>query len=107
VALGGWPFVVDAVRASSVLALLPFWVAAVLVPVALLGWVSRTGPLFETVSAFLLVYSLVFCVVGRPDNAYWGAFLGILLVPGVAFGVGFLVSVTGGQARSRRPSLAR
>ncbi|MCW2750640.1 MAG: hypothetical protein JWR83_1750 [Aeromicrobium sp.] len=105
-AFGGWPFVVDAVRASSVLTVLPFWVAAVLVPVALLGWVSRAGRLFDTVSAFLVSYALLFCFVGRPDNAYWGTFLAVLLLPGIVFGVGFLLGELRGLARSRHPVLA-
>lgn len=90
VALGGWPFVVDAVRSSSLLTVLPFWVAAVLVPVGLLGWIARRGPLFDPVAAYLLCYSALFCVVGRSNNGYWGTFIGILILPGIVFGIGAL-----------------
>lgn len=90
VALGGWPFVVDAVRSSSILTVFPFWVAAVAVPLGLLGWISRKGHLFDAVAAFLLCYSILFCVVGRANNGYWGTFIGIMILPGVVFGVGAL-----------------
>jgi hypothetical protein len=90
VALGGWPFVVDAVRASSILTVFPFWVAAVAVPLGILGWVSRKGHLFDAVAAFLLCYSILFCIVGRANNGYWGTFIGIMILPGVVFGVGAL-----------------
>lgn len=90
VALGGWPFMVDAVRSSSIFTVFPFWVAAVLVPIGLLGWVSRKGHLFNAVSAYLLAYAALFCVVGRSNNGYWGTFIGILILPGVVFGLGAL-----------------
>ncbi len=94
VALGGWPFVVDAVRSSSILTVFPFWVAAVAVPVGLLGWIARKGHLFDAVAAFLLCYSILFCVIGRPNNGYWGTFIGILILPGVVFGVAALRQMT-------------
>lgn len=86
-ALGGWPFVVDAVRETSVLSLLPFWCSALVVPLGVLGWASRSGPLFDHVSLMLLAYAAGFCVVGRPDNAYWGTFMGPFVLPGVVMGV--------------------
>lgn len=94
-AVGGWPFVVDSVRETSVLSALPYWVAAVAVPLGMLGWFSRSGPLFETVSIVLASYAALFCVVGRPDNAYWGAFLGIFVIVGLGMGVGALRGVLG------------
>jgi hypothetical protein len=103
VAVGGWPFVVDAVRASSLLALVPFWVAAILVPIGLLGWVSRSGRLFDAVAAFLVSYAVLFCVVGRPNNGYWGSFVGVLLLPGIVFGLGFIV----GELRDLAASTSR
>jgi hypothetical protein len=99
---GGWPFVVDAVRASSALTAMPDWVAAVVVPVALLGWVTRQGGVFAPVSAVLLAFVGFFCVVGRPDNIYWGSLLVPLLLPGLVFGFGFIVY----GARSLRPQTA-
>ena len=106
VAVGGWPFIVDAVRASTVLALLPFWVAGILVPIGLLGWVARSGNLFDAIAAFLVTYSVLFCVVGRNNNGYWGSFVGILLLPGIAFGLEFLSTELRRSARRSRRILA-
>lgn len=96
-ALGGWPFVVDSVRESSALSLFPFWAAAALVPLGLLGWVSRSGPLFDVVSVVICSYAALFCVVGRPDNSYWGVFLGAFVIVGLAMGAGALWRVLGPQ----------
>lgn len=82
-ALGGWPFVVDALRANSMLSLAPYWFSAVVVPLGVLGWLSRSGRLFDHVSWLLLACTSVLCVVGRPDNTYWGMFLGPFVIPGV------------------------
>lgn len=86
-AMGGWPFAVDALWGSSPLTVLPHSVAAVAVPLALLGWLSRSGVLFDRISAVLVAYVVLFCVAGRPDNFYWGMLVGSLLLPGLAFAV--------------------
>lgn len=82
-ALGGWPFVVDALRESSILSLAPYWFSAVVVPLGVLGWWSRSGRLFDHVSWLLLTCSVGLCIVGRPDNTYWGMFLGPFVIPGI------------------------
>lgn len=115
-AFGGWPFVVDAFWGSSLLTVFPHVVAAIAVPVGLLGWLSRSGALFDRVSAILGAYVALFCVAGRPDNFYWGMLVAALLLPGVVFGVTFIWTtcwassrtyfhrLTHGGARMRLPS---
>jgi hypothetical protein len=98
-AMGGWPFVVDAFWGSSLLTVLPHAVAAVVVPLALLGWFSRSGALFDRVSAVLLAYVVLFCFAGREDNFYWGMLVGSLLLPGLAFGVGLCGTAVGDLRR--------
>lgn len=97
--LGGWPFVVDAFWGSTMLTVLPHAAAAVMVPLALLGWISRSGDLFDRVSLALVAYVALFCVAGRTDNFYWGMLVGSLLLPGIAFGVGLLASTLGHALR--------
>lgn len=83
--LGGWPQVIDTVQFSSILRPLPFEVAVVVVPLALLGWCVVRGDLPRHVLAISVVYMTVFMVAGRPDTAYWGRLYAALLLPGLAF----------------------
>jgi uncharacterized membrane protein len=82
---GGWPGAVDAVRFGSPLVLLPYAVSAVLVPLAVLGWASRRGPLAIGGGVVLAFGCLLIGVLARPDNVYWGLMFTPLLAPGIAF----------------------
>ena len=99
--LGGWSFVLACVRTGSLLSALPLAVAAVLVPLALFGWLFA-GALARPVVATcgLLVCALL--VVGRPDNTYWGLIFATLLLTGLAFaprGLAACVCAAGGRDR--------
>lgn len=79
---GGWPFSVETIRFSSLLRVGRPEIAAVVVSAALLGWalIRVDGPLLiGTIGCYLGV----FMIIGRPDNAYWGALLAPLVLPGV------------------------
>ncbi|MET0928686.1 MAG: hypothetical protein ABWX74_04170 [Aeromicrobium sp.] len=82
-AAGGWPFSTEAIRFSSLLRLGPGWLAALLVPCALLGW-SVVRPRAPLALATIVAYLAVFMLVGRSNNAYWGALVAPLLVLGLA-----------------------
>lgn len=82
---GGWPFFVDCVRHSSILTAMPIWVAAVVTPLAILGWLSRGDAFSRRVTMVLLAYAVAFSCVGRPENTYWGFEFVFLLLPGLAF----------------------
>jgi hypothetical protein len=84
-AFGGWPFVVSSVRFSTGLVLTPYWVAAVLVPFALAGWLFARGPVAMRAGLTAAAFSLVFLVVGRDINLYWGLLFAGALLPGLAF----------------------
>jgi hypothetical protein len=60
-------------------------VAAVLVPLALLGWASRTGSLATRVTVVLATFAGAFGIAARNDNAYWGLLVAALFVIGLAF----------------------
>ncbi len=81
---GGWPRVVDYVRAATPLAAVPFSVAAVIVPLSLLGWAMRDDPMAEMIMAVCISYAVVFSVIGRANNLYWGLLFSALVLPGLA-----------------------
>ncbi|HEY8664665.1 MAG TPA: hypothetical protein VIL68_13720 [Propionibacteriaceae bacterium] len=85
-ALGGWPFVVSSVRFSSGLVLAPYWIAALIVPLALFGWLFARGPVALRAGLTALAFATVFLVVGRDINLfYWGLLYAGALLPGLAF----------------------
>lgn len=85
VTFGGWPYVVDTARFSSAARTLPFWISAVLVALALLGWILIRTEYGTKVLAVTLGFMAVFMIAGRPNTAYWGHLYVALLLPGLAF----------------------
>jgi hypothetical protein len=83
-ALGGWRFDLALARQSSLLIILPAWVAAVTVPLALLGWSAKSGGYAGRVTALLALWLTAFLLLGRPDNAYWGFLFAPILPVGLA-----------------------
>ena len=82
--LGGWPAFLRAMSETSALRVFPSWAAAILVILSLFGWTSwrtRTG-LFGTL--MFAGYAIIFMVLGRPENFYWGLIVSPLLLLGLA-----------------------
>jgi hypothetical protein len=82
---GGWPYAFTFLKKSTVLNLLPAFVSQVLIALTLFGWLAwkqMTGLI-----SFLLIcgYAIVFMIVGRPENFYWGMLVGPLLFGGLVF----------------------
>lgn len=90
---GGWAFVLESVRATSVLMVAPIAVSAVVVPLALIGWLSRVGRLADRVVLLLGCYVMTFIVIGRPENSYWGLLYTAILLPGLGFAPRALMSL--------------
>ncbi len=68
-AFGGWAFVLETTRWNYLA--IP-WLGAALLPLAIvgaLGWKDATG---ARLFALLAGFTLGFCIIGRPDNFYWG-----------------------------------
>jgi len=84
-ALGGWRFDLTLARQSSLLIALPAWVAALVVPFALLGWAATASGYALRTTALLAMWFGAFLVMGRPDNAYWGFLFAPILPVGLAF----------------------
>jgi hypothetical protein len=84
-AFGGWRFDLALARQSSLLMALPPWVAALAVPLALLGWFARADGYAARTAALLALWLGLFLLMGRPDNAYWGFLFAPILPVGLAF----------------------
>jgi hypothetical protein len=98
--LGGW---LANVVLSSNLRFLPHWLAGPLVMLGVLGfagWRSRAGA-FATL--LYLGYGLLFMVIGRDDNFYWGA----IVAPAMFVGLAFAPSALAGLVRAVLPGAAR
>ncbi len=90
---GGWPFALETARLPSALGFGPMWIAAVAVPLAVLGWASKRGDFASRVTALLVGYLAAFTVVGRPDNWYWGILYVTFLGSGLAFAPGAVITL--------------
>ena len=83
---GGVRFLLMTSRVGLLLGL-PFWVAALYLPMALLGLFGWAAPIRLRLIATVGVYLLAFSVVGLPGNFYWGAIYAPLLAYGATWSV--------------------
>lgn len=90
IALGGWKFVLATCSMHPYLIVLPPWLTAVAVPLALLGLMGWRGLLGLRIAATVCVYMTAFLFVGQGFNRYWGVLyvnllpLGLLFAPAAA-----------------------
>lgn len=84
-AAGGWPFILAMLRYSPLLTELPTALLALVVPLALLGWIAWRDAIGLRGALLLCGYAAAFMLVGRPDNDYWGLMLVPLLLIGLVF----------------------
>jgi len=93
---GGPTFALRTAAFNGILLVLPYWVAALVLVLGLVGLATMRRA-FATVALYLLL----FLVYGRPENNYWGA----LYAPLIALGLVWAAPVLGALlARSRRSS---
>lgn len=95
VGLAGWSNYVTFIHQTSVLRFFaPPWVAAILAPLALLGWAAWRSRLGTAGLAVQLVYAALFALFARPNNDYWGMlvvptlFLGLIFTPAALAALG-------------------
>ena len=83
--IGGWQGFLRAMRLTSAIRVLPEWIGNITIILAFFGWISwrTTTGLFCTL--LLAGYGIIFMVLGRPDNFYWGLIVAPLLLLGLAF----------------------
>ena len=83
---GGVPFVLAVSQMNVFLLLLPQWVTALYLGMALLGLAGWQGAWGERLGVVVAGYLLAFAVVGFDFNQYWGALIAPLLCFGAARG---------------------
>lgn len=97
--LGGWTGnIVD----SSVLHLLPAWLAAPLALLPLVGWAGWKTPAGSFYTLLFLGYGLLFMIAGRANNFYWALVVTPLWFVGYAFLPMALRSLVSARGANRR-----
>lgn len=85
VQLGGLALVISTTQLNGWLLVLPQWVAALYLPLALLGFASWKGSAGERAAIAAATYVLLFGFVGQDFNQYWGSLIAPLLCLGFAW----------------------
>jgi hypothetical protein len=83
---GGAAFVISLVQMNTYLLLMPQWVSAVYLVLALLGFAALAGDWGRRAAWAAIAYTLFFGVVGQPFNQFWGALIAPLFCFGAAQG---------------------
>ena len=82
---GGWAAAVMMVQMTGPLRLMPDWLSALIVPVALIGWAGWQNATGARGVVFLLTYLLLLASVGQADNFYPAFLIAPLLPVGLLF----------------------
>jgi hypothetical protein len=83
IVFGGWPFVLNTAQMHPFLMLAPAWIAAVIVPISLLGLIGQRNPWVIRIACTVGVYMLAYALVGRSFNTYWGLIYAFLVPLGL------------------------
>ena len=84
VRFGGWPFLLSTAQMNGYLLLLPQWITAIYLPLAMLGFAAWRSPGGTRMALAITGYLVAFAVVGQPFNQYWGSLIAPLLCLGAA-----------------------
>lgn len=84
-ALLGPGFATRALSASTGLAALPPWLAALLAPLAVAGWAAWRDPLAVRAFATLAAYAVLLAVFARADDVRWALLIAPLSLVGLVF----------------------
>ncbi len=84
---GGAAFVISLVQMNVYLLLLPQWISAVYLLVALVGFAAMESGWERRAAWSACVYVLAFGFLGQPFNQYWGAIIAPLFCFGAAQGI--------------------
>ena len=71
-------------QVNGLLLLLPQWVTAINLALALIGFAGWTSTWGHRATLVAMIYLALFAIIGQPENQYWGALLAPLLCLGVA-----------------------
>lgn len=70
---------------STALRLVPEWLGAMIVALALFGWAAWRQPVSRRALATIIAYAVLIAVFGRLDTFYWGLMVAPLLLLGLVF----------------------
>lgn len=90
IAFGGWPFVLNAAQMHPFLILAPAWLAAIVLPISLLGLIGQRTPGGIRIACTVGVYILAYAIVGRSFNTYWGLMFAFIMPIGLLQAIGVL-----------------
>lgn len=88
--IGGWPMAVRALRLTTAARAFPEWLGIAVVILSLAGWLSWRSLPGRIVCLLLAGYLLLFALIGRPENFYWGMIVAPLLLVGLIFAVDYV-----------------
>ena len=106
-ALAGLGLFVGAAAGSTVLALLPLWIAAPVVAVALFGWAAWNDPAGLRALAVFAGLAILIDVFGRNDTPHWALLSAPLLLPGLVFAVEGVRDLIAAARDGRRITVTR
>jgi hypothetical protein len=85
IVFGGWPFVLNTAQMNPLLIALPPWIAAILLPLALLGLARWRGVSGIRVAGTVGIYVLAFSIAGRSNNTAWGLMYAFVMPLGLLY----------------------
>lgn len=98
----GFGFFVKTMTISTALSIIPPWLAALLVGLALFGWAAWNDAVALRALAIFCAYGALLGIFGRVDTFYWGLMIAPTILIGLAFvpdGLRDLVAAAGSQRR--------
>jgi len=84
VKFGGAPFIISVAQVSAYLLLIPQWVSAIYLSLAMLAMAAWSDKFALRLALPLLLYLALFAAIGNDFNQYWGALLAPTLCLAVA-----------------------
>ena len=103
----GAPFVLAVAQMNSFLLLLPQWITAMFLPLAMLGFAGWNTAAGRRAGITACVFIVMFAFIGHPFNQYWGALIAPLLRLGAAQAPAALADLFRSAANSRASSLVQ
>jgi hypothetical protein len=85
--MGGWTFYLSTMTLATPLSIVPPWLARMLIPLCLFGWLAWKTPLALRGGGLLLGFGLMLMLFSRPVNFYWGLLMTPLLLGGLPLAV--------------------
>ncbi len=103
---GGATFILSTAGYNGLLAGLPLWISAVILPLSILGLLAWRGTADVRILLTVAVYIVPFAIIGKPVNQYWGAIYTPLLTLGLPWAIPAIADLARTARRLSRPTPA-